>query len=78
MELFKLLSVYITILFITFAVPTHAESENNCPSFCTTDYSPLCAKDSLGNVRKFSNSCSMEKNNCNFQTDYEKIHDGEC
>lgn len=39
---------------------------NNCPIFCTLEYSPICAK--LGNdLREFANKCELETTKCYMQ-----------
>lgn len=52
----------ITLVAITFIVIKESNAE--CPTICTDDYKPLCARAMNGQVRIFSNRCELEVESC--------------
>ncbi|CAB3383483.1 Hypothetical predicted protein [Cloeon dipterum] len=51
-----------------------------CPSVgsCNPSHKPLCARNSHGSARSFSNPCIMKVVNCKDKTDYARIRKGFC
>ncbi|XP_046386461.1 vasotab [Ischnura elegans] len=42
-----------------------AQSNNNCPKFCTLEYAPICGTKADGTTMEFSNACGLNVHNCN-------------
>lgn len=63
--IFFMLCILAALKIINFGVCPQItrNSEEECASFCTFDYNPVCAVDSEG-LRTFANECVMNNYNC--------------
>ncbi|XP_063239331.1 turripeptide Pal9.2-like [Bacillus rossius redtenbacheri] len=60
------------------AVPV-GEQRNDCGFACIDDWTPVCATNSSGSyVITCSNACYLAGYNCNHNTNFTILYDGEC
>lgn len=50
----------------------------SCPTICPANYQPICATNSNGERKTFSNECQLNTENCSRKTDFIVVSDGEC
>lgn len=50
----------------------------SCTTFCPANYQPICAMNSNGEKKTFSNECQLNSENCSRKTDFYVVSDGEC
>jgi hypothetical protein len=41
-----------------------AATTDDCPNICTSEYRPVCAKNSAGEYKTFATSCNLRASNC--------------
>ncbi|XP_059485603.1 vasotab [Neocloeon triangulifer] len=51
---------------------------SDCPTVCTSEYRPVCARNTLGEVKTFATLCTLKAQNCLQKTDFAFEKDGAC
>ncbi|XP_071448345.1 turripeptide OL11-like [Hetaerina americana] len=50
----------------------------NCPSLCTLEYAPLCARKADGTTKEFANRCALTSHECRNPGDIISSERGRC
>ncbi|XP_075232802.1 uncharacterized protein LOC142331050 [Lycorma delicatula] len=79
MELFKVLSIHITICHVLVISSIINENfEVDCVKECINVYAPVCSIGVNGDVKTFPNTCFMHQEKCKSGKLFWKLADGEC
>lgn len=57
---------------------SYDDGSASCPTICPANYQPICAMNSNGERKTFSNECQLNTENCSRKTDFYVVSDGEC